>query len=83
MNHFPQLTNEHYSLLLGILKEDLLERYDNMEYWDMDTISTFFLDNGYNCFDCGEPIPEATNRGAPVRCQECQSDDDLNRNLFV
>lgn len=78
MNYFPGLTNEHVFELVGLLQDDIIERYDNIEYWNEDIISEFYSNNGYNCLRCGKPIQDTATRGKRMECEEC-----LDRNEDV
>lgn len=71
MNYFPELTSEHVSEPVGMLQDNIIERYDSIEYWNEDIISEFYSNNGYNCYRCGETIQDPATRGKPMECDEC------------
>ena len=40
-----KITDEQQKELNEILTEDILERYNNSEYWDTDVILQYYVDN--------------------------------------
>jgi len=47
-----RLSDEQHNVLLDLLKEDILERYNNWEYWEQDIVRDFLLDE--KCPEEGE-----------------------------
>lgn len=61
---FPELTKEQETELLTRLREDILERYNNIEWWDSEIIFDFKVELGIYCHECGseECEPDCSTR---------------------
>lgn len=55
---FPIMSQYLENRLLNTLRQDILERYNNAEYWDGAIIDEFYREHHLTCGICGQPLPD-------------------------